>query len=526
MHKKRSGQALTGLLLALAGTVGCELVGLSAVSMHQRARTILLPGAARAHPERLLAAQPTGQQPNSKASATQPSDSVGAQFDLVIRNGRVIDPETRSDQTGINVGVRNGTIAAVTSAPLSGRREIDATGLIVAPGFIDLLSYDPNSPGVWTKIADGVTTNLAMHGGASNPVAWYARYERRPPPLHFGASFFYSEARNRFHLSRYQPATKKQIEELVAIAEKALKNGALGISFSLEYVPGITRDEILPLMHLAKRYDVPVFFHARYSTMEGPGTNLDALEEIIGYARQTRAAVHIEHINSTGGTFSMAQSLKMLQAARSEGLDITACTYPYNFWGAYLNSARLDKGWQKRFRITYGDLQLAGTTERLTEESFRRYRHEGKLAVAYAIPEEDVVAALQCPFVMIGSDGILEPSNNNHPRASGTFARTLGVYAREKKTLTLMDALAKMTIQPARRMEKSASAFKKKGRLSVGADADIVIFNYDKIIDRATVEHPEYPSAGIEYVLVRGAVAKTPTGVNKRVRAGQALKRD
>lgn len=473
-----------------------------------------------------VSAPPGLGQQNTSPPAEVPPASVGSPFDLVIRNGRVIDPETGFDQTGINVGVNKGTIAAVTSAPISGRREIDATGLIVAPGFIDILSYDPNPPGVWNKLADGVTTNLAMHGGTSNAGAWYARYERHPPPLHFGASFFYTDARNRLKLSRYRAATRKQIEELVAIAEKALKQGALGISLALEYVPGITPDEILPLMDLAKRYDVPVFFHARYSTMEGPGTNLDALHEIIAYARKTGAAVHVGHINSTGGTFSMGQSLLMLQAAREEGLDITASTYPYDFWGAYLNSARLDEGWQRRFRISYSDLQVAGSTERLTEESFRRYRRQRKLAVAYAIPEEDVLASLKCPFVVIGSDAILEPEYNNHPRASGTFARTIGRYVREKKVVTLMEVLAKMTIMPARALERSAPAFKRKGRLSVGADADIVIFDYDKIIDRATVEHPEFPSVGIEYVLVGGAIAKTPERINKRVRAGKAIRRD
>ncbi len=447
-------------------------------------------------------------------------------YDLVIRNGRVIDPETRFDRTGVNVGITGGRIAAVTSEVLSGGREIDATGRVVAPGFIDILSYDLNAVGIWTKLADGVTTNLAMHGGGADIASWYARFESPKPPLNFGGSFFYESARLRFKLSRYQSASKAQIEGLTAMAETALKQGALGLSFSLEYSPGTSAEEILPLMRLARRYDVPVFFHARYSTMEGPHNNFEALAEVIGYARQSGAAVHVDHIVSTGGTFSMPQSLRMLQAAREEGLDVTACTYPYDFWATYLNSARFDEGWQKRFRITHHDLQLGGSTERLTPESFREYRRQGKLAVAYAIPDDDVVEALKCPFVMLGSDAILEPGYNNHPRASGTFARTIGRYVREKQVLTLMDALAKATILPARRLEKSAAAFKRKGRLSVGADADIVIFDYNTIIDRATVEHPEYPSTGIDYVLVNGGVVKTPGGFVKGVRTGEAIRGD
>jgi len=346
------------------------------------------------------------------------------------------------------------------------------------------------------------------------------------PPINFGASFFHMAARGRLNIGRNQAATREQIRQLTVMAERALRRGALGISLSPEYVPGTTGDEILPLMHLARHYNVPVFFHARYSDMKKPGTNIEALNEIIGYVRQTGAAVHIDHINSTGGTFSMQESLRMLDDARREGLDLTACTYPYTFWATYLNSARFDGGWQTRFGITFGDLQLAGSGERLTERSFRKYRAAGKLAVAYAIPDEDVVEALRAPMVMIGSDAILEPGFNNHPRASGTFARTLGVYVRERKVLSLMDAVAKMTILPARRLEARSEAMRRKGRLSVGADADITIFDFETISDRATVEHPEYHSAGVHYVLVNGQIVKDPAGLRPQVRPGRAVRNE
>lgn len=456
------------------------------------------------------------------ADVTQ--EELDATYDIVIANGRVINPETGLDREGLNVGITGKTIAVVTSHPLKGERVIDASGLVVAPGFIDNLSYDPNALGVWTKIADGVTTNIAMHGGTTNPKVWLAHYEREHPPVHFGASFFVMQARNSLGIGRYSAATPAQIEKLKEMAEKALNEGALGISFSLEYAPGTDSNEVLALAKLAAEYNVPVYFHARYSDPEEPGTEIEAVEEIIGYARATGAAVHIDHINSTGGTFDMKRALALIEEARAEGLDITACTYAYDFWGTYLNSARFDKGWQERFRIDYGDLQIAGTSERLTAETFAKYRAEGKLAVAYAIPPESVVEAFKSPFVMIGSDAILEPGHNNHPRASGNFARAIGKYVRELEVVPLIDMIDKLSTMPAKRLEKQVPAMRKKGRIAKGMDADIVVFDFDTIIDRATVERPDLPSEGIEYVLVEGQVVLENGTVNRKVRPGRAIR--
>lgn len=469
------------------------------------------------------AAEPGEDQPyDPDKDVTQ--EELDATYDIVITNGRVINPETGLDRKGLNIGITGKTIGVITSHPLKGSQVIDAAGLVVAPGFIDNLSYDPNALGVWTKIADGVTTNIAMHGGTTNPKVWLDHYEREHPPVHFGASFFVMQARNSLGIGRYDAATPAQIEKLKEMAERALNDGALGISFSLEYAPGTDSNEVLALAKLAAEYNVPVYFHGRYSDVEEPGTETDTMEEIIGYARETGAAVHIDHINSTGGTFDMKRALQMIEEARAEGLDVTACTYAYDFWGTYLNSARFDKGWQERFRIGYDDLQIAGTSERLTAETFAKYRKEGKLAVAYAIPPESVIEAFKSPYVMIGSDAILEPGNNNHPRASGNFARAIGMYVRELEVVPLIDMIDKLSTMPAKRLEKQVPALRKKGRIAKGMDADIVIFDFATIADQATVERPDLPSKGIEYVLVEGQVVLENGVVNKKVRPGRGIR--
>lgn len=454
-------------------------------------------------------------------------------YDIVITGGRVMDPETRRDETGLNVGIIDDTIVRITRQPLQGKRVIDAQGLVVAPGFIDPQSYDPNPFGNWYKIADGVTTNLAGHDGLINPAAYFDNMARQQPPLNYGASFYVGGARRSIGVDRYAAATPEQIQRLVAMAERALEGGAMAVSFSLEYYPNQQPDEVLALVEVAARYGVPAIFHLRYSTMYGDGgNNFDALEEVLDYARATGAAIHIGHLHSTGGTFSMPESLALLAEARREGIDVTADVYSYHYWATNLSSARFAPGWQERFQIDYSDLQLVCSTERLTPESFARLRAAGGvLAVAYAMPEEELPMALQADFVMLGSDGILEPGPpgkpdgcNNHPRGAGNYARLLGKYVREEKVLSLMDALEKMSLMPAKRFEARVPALARKGRLQEGMDADIVIFDPDTVADRATVEAPAQFSAGIHYVLVNGQVVLDEEGLHRDVRPGRPLK--
>lgn len=426
-------------------------------------------------------------------------------YELVVAGARVIDPDSGFDHV-VDVGIDGGVVVGMAPGPLSGHDSIDGQGKVLAPGFIDLLSYEPNPVGAWNKVADGVTTNLGMHGISNYAAPFFERYEGRVP-LHFGGAFHNAFVRGAkpFEIRIDRPAGPQELARLVQRFRADHADGFAGINFSPEYTPGVSRDEILALAQVAAEMGQVCFFHARYSSPVPPGSNAEAIAEVIDVARRTGASVHVNHITSTGGTFTMPDTLATIEAARAEGIDITACMYPYDFWATYLASERFAPGWQERFGLRIEDLQVAGTTTRLSPSNFEAARRQNKLVAALgSIPEQDVRAGLMVPWIMMGSDAILQAGANNHPRASGTFARLLGRYVREENLLTLRDALAKMTILPARRMEGMLPGLRRKGRVQLGADADLVLFDPATIADQATVEDPTRRSAGIHAVLVNG----------------------
>jgi hypothetical protein len=228
-----------------------------------------------------------------------------------------------------------------------------------------------------------------------------------------------------------------------------------------------------------------------------PGA-VDSLQEVIADATAAGTSVHVVHITSTG-LRETPLCLAMIAGARERRIDITTEAYPYTAGMTDISSAIFSEGWQGRTGgATYKDLQWAATGERLTAESFARYRKQGGMVAIHSIPEDIVKLAVADPTVMIASDGIMD-EGKGHPRAAGSYARVLGRYVREQKALTLMDALRKITAMPADRL-----GIKTKGRLAVGADADITVFDPARVIDKATFEKPAQYSEGIIDVLVNG----------------------
>jgi hypothetical protein len=276
----------------------------------------------------------------------------------------------------------------------------------------------------------------------------------------------------------------------------------------INYTPAASHGEIVDVFHLAAEGGASVHVHLRHAGIQEPNTGLVGIEEVIAATAATGAPLHVVHITSMG-LRDTPRLISIVEGARKNGLDVTTECYPYTAASTSLESAIFDPGWQEQLGITYKDLQWVKTGERLTSETFAKYRKEGGSVVVFAIPEEAVRTALANPIVMVASDGSRITGPRIHPRGQATFTRVLGHYVREEKALTLMAAVRKMTLMPAQRLEKRAPEFKDKGRIRIGADADISIFDPTRVIDKATFDEPLQYSEGIPFVLVNGvAVVK------------------
>ena len=447
-------------------------------------------------------------------------------YDIVLANGRVMDPESGLDAVR-NVGIRGGKIAAVSASPLDGRTVVDVKGLVVTAGFIDLHSHGQTPENYGFKARDGVTTALELEVGV-NPVApWYAAREGRAL-VNFGATSGHIPARiTVMHdtgkllprdVAVHREATADEQRQVFELVRQGLSEGALGVGLGIAYVPKTSREEIFELFTLAAARRAPIYVHVRNGGPVEPGA-IDALQEMLADATATGAPLHIVHITSMG-LRETPVLLRMIRGAQRRGVDVTTEAYPYTAGMTDISSAIFDEGWQARQGGTgFGDLQWAATGERLTAESFARYRKQGGMVAIHSIPEEIVRVAVSDPMVMIASDGILE-NGKGHPRAAGTYARVLGRYVREQHAIPLMDALRKMNLMPAQRL-----GIQSKGRLQVGADADIAVFDPERVIDRATFDNPALYSEGIPYVLVGGVLVVRDGKLVEGVAPGQAIRK-
>jgi N-acyl-D-aspartate/D-glutamate deacylase len=442
-------------------------------------------------------------------------------FDLVIASGRVMDPESGLDALRY-LGVRNGTIEAITETPLDGARVIDASGHVVAPGFIDLHQHGQHEEAHRSTVRDGVTSTFELEVGTADVDAWYAAREGGQL-IHYGVSVGHIPVRMQVlgdpgtgllpvGIGGSGSATEEQLQEMERLLRQGLAEGAVAVGFGSAYTPGATMAEIERMFRLAPEADASVHIHMR--------GGVAGLHETIDAAASAGAALHIVHVNSSAGD-DLDAFLAAIQAARDAGQDVTTEAYPYGAGLTEIQSALFDD-WATWPAERFGQHQLVSTGERLTRETFAKARAEGGLVVIHSRSEGQTRSAIASPLSMIASDGAIQ-DGRGHPRTSGTYAKVLGRYVREEGVVDLMDALRRMSLEPARRLEARTPAMANKGRIRVGADADLTIFDPAAVIDRATYEDATLPSAGITYVVVGGEVV-VDGGELSGARPGRAIR--
>lgn len=468
------------------------------------------------------------------------STLTAQQFDLVLEGGHVMDPETGLDAIR-NVGIRDGKIARISEKPLSGRRIIKAAGLVVAPGFIDLHQHGQEPESQRVKAFDGVTTALEMEIGVPD-VATFLKMKDGHSIIHYGTTASHAAARAlifgapldpgvvgphagipeilpRSGPATNQPATPEQIQQIEQRLNSELDAGALGVGMGIQYTPGATRLEVIDMFRVAAERKVPVYTHMRSFGKTEPGSDIESVEEVIGAAAISGAPLHIVHINSSCLLDSL-ECLSLVAGARARGLDVTTEAYPYIAGMTAINSALFNPGWREKLGIDYSNLVLPDTGEHLTKARFEELHAstETQDVLVFANTQEMVDKIIPNPLIMIASDGA-----SGHPRNAGTYSRVLAQYVREKKTLTLMEALRKMTLMPAQMLERSTPAGKRKGRMQEGSDADVVVFDPQTIADKSTFEKPMEPSVGVHFLLVNGTVLIDDGKMLPEVFPGKAL---
>jgi N-acyl-D-glutamate deacylase len=484
-------------------------------------------------------------------------------YDLVIAGGRVIDPETRLDAVR-NVGITGDRILAVSTEPLRGKRVIDAAGLVVAPGFIDLHAHGQTVDADRMQAFDGVTTSLELESGILPIGDWYARQATARRVLNYGASVAWTFARiyemeglkpeadltwfqAAFALQKWvnQPATAEQIGRIVATVERGLDEGGLGIGINAGYAPGGGFNELLEVNRLAARRGVPTYTHVTCVDPVDPNSAARCVGELIAIAATTGARTHICHLNSVSGR-SIETTAAMVEAARARGLPVTAETYTYGAGSTAVGAAGYSPEELARQGRSGADLEFNG--EPLDDERLRKLRAADPGAVIVhhflRLPDEQALLdrAVLMPGVVIASDAMpwldrrtgkpvdpeawpLPESAFAHPRSAGNYTRLLAQWVRERGVLDLPAAIEKSSLGPARILEDSVPQMRRKGRLQAGMDADVIVFDPARVQDRATFTAPAQHSIGMRYVLVNGVPVVDGGELRRDARPGRAIRR-
>ena len=503
--------------------------------------------------------------PASAQAATKRPNESGP-YDLVIRGGRVVDPQTGLDALR-HVGIKGGRIAAISERTLSGKQVLKADGLVVAPGFIDLHAHGQQLPAAWVQAFDGVTTALELESGVLPIGRYYDLMAKEGRPINYGSSAAWTYARiaekekiepdgtimwfaDAFALKNWQNtlATPAELERILARVEAGLKEGGLGIGINAGYAPGYGRKEYYELARLAKKYEVPTYTHVRYLSVVEPVSSFEALQELVALAATTGAHMHVCHLNSIAARDAV-DCARLLREAQSNGLPISVEAYPYGAASTTVGAELFrSPDWLQRWGVDSASaMELNG--QPLTQAKIDELQKAapGTAVVMHFMRPDDNAAdqklldlSVLYPGAAIASDAMPWAIGNKlvegdgwplpqeafaHPRSTGCYARFIGRYVRERKAITLPEALRKTSLIPAQILEKSTPQMRKKGRLQVGVDADIVIFDLNTIKDNATFLAPARLSSGFVHVLVNGTPIIRDSQRIGDARPGQPIRR-
>ena len=482
-------------------------------------------------------------------------------WDVVLRGGRVIDPETGLDAVR-DVALAGGRITEVAALP-PGPADYDVTGLVVTPGFIDLHSHVDDIGGLRLQAMDGVTTALELEAGVTPVAAAYRRAAAQGRPVNYGFSASWALARMQalaglapeanlagFMASIGNPAWQRpagaaQVNAIMSRLAADLADGAIGIGILLGYAPAAGTEEYLRVAALAADAGVTTFTHARDLIEMVPDGAADGAEEIVRAAAQTGAHMHYCHINSTSQRH-IDRVLGLVGRAQAAGSRVTTEAYPYGsgmtgIGAAFLAPERLGERGLEPSSLTY-----APTGERVaSEQRLRELRRTdpGGLVIIDLLNEDDpadqdlLLRSLTFPGSVVASDAMpltwttpadklawpLPPGAITHPRTAGTFSRALRLLTRERGTHDLPAALAKCSLDPARLLQDHVPAMRRKGRLQPGADADVIVFDPMLITDQATYQQSTRPSTGIRHVLVNGEFVVRDGGIVTDARPGRGI---
>ncbi|NGZ14659.1 amidohydrolase family protein [Vibrio aestuarianus] len=469
-------------------------------------------------------------------------------FDVVIINGRVVDPETGLDAVR-NVGIKGDRIAAVSTDKLEGTKVIDATGLVVAPGFVDIHAHGQQLPAARAQAFDGVTTALEMESGLLPIGKFYDDTAKEGRPINYGASVAWAFARimakepdflpadgtltwfqKAFALKNWQNtiATEDELKTILADVEQGLKEGGLGIGINGGYAPGYGHKEYYALAKLAKSYEVPTYTHVRYANGQEPKSSFEAYQELISLSATTGAHMHICHLNSSS-VRDIDDCADLVQEAIDKGLPVTTEAYPYGA-GSTAVGAELFAGadWTKRFGVpdaSYMEANGKAMTQAKIDEL--RETNPGEIVVIHFIKPDDSKEDLRLmkrsvlfPGAAIASDAMpwmdakgkliegdvwpLPSDAFAHPRSVGCFARFVNKYVNDYKAVSLVEAMERTSLNACRTIEDAVPQMRNKGRIQVGKDADVVIFDLNTFKDTATFTKPNSLSVGMKHVLVNG----------------------